>query len=113
MFSWNSTHSPRTQTKYPTYPLGTGAEGFLSRAQEVRAGWEEGHKQAKSKARDQAVKDYIAKHDTLDGFDMDKDYTKDYPQEDVLRGLEETVQTVESTFHAGYVWTVWVDLVCD
>jgi hypothetical protein len=29
-------------------------------------------------------KDYIAKHDTLDGFDMDKDYTKDYPQEDVL-----------------------------
>jgi hypothetical protein len=41
------------------------------------------------------------------------DYTKDYPQEDVLRGLEETVQTVEATFHAGYVWTVWVDLVCD
>ena len=90
-----------------------GAEGFLSRAQEARAGWQEGHKQAKSKARDQAVKDYIAKHDTLDGFDMDKDYTKDYPQEDVLRGLEETVQTVEATFHAGYVWTVWVDLVCD
>ncbi len=53
------------------------------------------------------------KHDTLDGFDMDKDYTKDYPQEDVLRGLEETVQTVESTFHPGYVWTVCVDLVCD
>jgi hypothetical protein len=73
----------------------------------------EGDKQAKSKARDQAVKDYITKHDTLDGFDMDKDYTKDYPQEDVLRGLEETVQTVESTFHTGYVWTVWVDLVCD
>jgi hypothetical protein len=23
MFSWNSTHSPRTQTKYPTYPVGT------------------------------------------------------------------------------------------
>jgi hypothetical protein len=46
---------------------------------------------------------------------MDKDYTKDYPQEDVLSlgGLEETVQTVQSTFHAGYVWTVWVDLVCD
>ena len=44
---------------------------------------------------------------------MDKDYTKDYPQEDVLRGLEETVQTVESTFHAGYVWIVRVDLVCD
>ena len=86
-----------------------GAEGFLSRAQEARAGWQEGHKQAKSKARDQAVKDYIAKHDTLDGFDMDKDYTKDYPQEDVLRGLEETVQTVESTFHAECVWTVWVD----
>ncbi len=40
---------------------------------------------------------------------MDKDYTKDYPQEDGLRGLEETVQTVESTFHAGSVWTVWVD----
>jgi hypothetical protein len=73
---------------------------------------EEGHKEAKSKARDQAVKDYIAKHDTLDGFDMDKDYTKDYPQEDVLR-VEETVQTVEATFHTGYVWTVWVDLVCD
>jgi hypothetical protein len=35
---------------------------------------------------------------------MDKDYTQDYPQEDVLRGLEETVQTVESTFHVGYVW---------
>ena len=44
---------------------------------------------------------------------MDKDYTKEYPQENVLRGLEETVQTVESTFHAGCVWTVWVDLVCD
>jgi hypothetical protein len=115
MFSWNSTHSPRTQTKSrdPTYPPGTGAEGFLSRTQEVRAGWQEGHKEAKSKARDQVVKDYITKHDTLDGFDMDKDYTKDYPQEDVLRGLEETVQTVESTFHTGYVWTVWVDLVCD
>jgi hypothetical protein len=52
-------------------------------------------------------------HDTLDGFDMDKDYTKDYPQEDVLRGLEETVQTVESTFHGECVWTVCVDLVCD
>ena len=90
-----------------------GAEGFLSRAQETRTGWQEGHKETKSKARDQALKDYIAKHDTLDGFDMDKDYTKDYPQEDVLRGLEETVQTVESTFHAGYVWIVRVDLVCD
>jgi hypothetical protein len=22
-FSWNNTHSPRTQTKYPTYPVGT------------------------------------------------------------------------------------------
>ena len=43
----------------------------------------------------------------------DNDYTKDYPQEDVLRGLEETVQTVESTFHTGYVWIVRVDLVCD
>ncbi len=42
-----------------------GAEGFLSRAQEARAGWQEGHKQAKRKARDQALKDYIAKHDTL------------------------------------------------
>ena len=88
-------------------------EGFLSRARDARAGWQEAHKESKSKARDQAVKDYIAKHDTLDGFDMDKDYTKDYPQEDVLRGLEETVQTVESTFHAGYVWIVRVDLVCD
>ena len=88
-------------------------EGFLSRAREAKAGWQEAHKEAKRKARDEAVKDYIAIHDTLDGFDMDKDYTKDYPQEDVLRGLEETVQTVESTFHAGYVWTVWVDLVCD
>ena len=57
--------------------------------------------------------DYIAIHDTLDGFDMDKDYTKEYPQENVFRGLEETVQTVESTFHPGCVWTVWVDLVCD
>jgi hypothetical protein len=30
---------------------------------------------------------------------MDKDYTKDYPQEDVLRGLEETVQVLEEEFH--------------
>ncbi len=45
---------------------------------------------------------------------MDKDYTKDYPREDGLRGLEKTVPTVESTFHAGCVWTVWVDkVVCD
>jgi hypothetical protein len=43
--------------------------------------------------------DTLAKHDTLDGFDMDKDYTKDYPQEDVLRGLEETVQVLEEEFH--------------
>ena len=131
MFSWNSTHSPRTQTKYPdlqphtvttathddddtgvvtdeeTYetqlnarllPLQSGRpphsdedwnlikkgwdqlyrdpmreEGFLSRAREARAGWQEAHKEAKRKARDEAVKDYIAIHDTLDGFDMDKD----------------------------------------
>jgi hypothetical protein len=88
-------------------------EGFLSRAREARAGWQEAHKEAKRKARDQTIKKYIAIHDTLDGFDMDKDYTKNYPQEDVLRGLEEAVQTVESTFHSGCVWTVWVDLVCD
>jgi hypothetical protein len=86
---------------------------FLSRAREAKAGWQETHMEGKRKARDEAVKDYIAIHDTLDGFDMDKDYTKEYPQENVLRGLEETVQTVESTFHAGCVWTVWVDLVCD
>jgi hypothetical protein len=30
----------------------------------------------KRKSRDETVKDYIAMHDTLDGFDMDKDYTK-------------------------------------
>jgi hypothetical protein len=59
--------------------------GFLSRAREARAGWQQADKEAKNKARDEAVKDYIVKHDTLDGFDMDKDYTKDYPQEDVLR----------------------------
>ena len=51
-------------------------EGVLSRAWEARAGWQEAHKEAKRKARDEAVKDYIAIHDTLDGFDMDKDYTK-------------------------------------
>jgi hypothetical protein len=95
------------------YRVPMGAEGFLSRAQEARTGWQEGHKQAKSKDRDQTLKDYIVKHDTLNGFDMDKDYTKGYPQEDVLRGLEETVQTLESTFHAGYLWTVWMHLVCD
>ncbi len=55
----------------------------------------------KRKYRDQAIKKYIAIHDTLDGFDMDKDYTKDDPQEYVLRGLEEVVQKVESTFHTG------------
>ena len=48
------------------------------------------------KTRHEPVKDYIGIHDTLDGFDMDKDYTKEYPQENVFRGLEETVQTVES-----------------
>ncbi len=85
-------------------------EDFLSRAREARAGWQEAHKEAKRKTRDTSVKDYITIHDTLDGFDMDKDYTKEYPQENVLRGLEETVPTVESTFHAGCVWTVWVDL---
>ena len=35
-------------------------EGFLSRARDARAGWQQVHKEAKSKARDQAVKDYIA-----------------------------------------------------
>jgi hypothetical protein len=60
-------------------------EGFLSRAREARAVWQEAHKEAKRKARDQAIKEYITIHDNLDGFDMDKDYTKYYPQEDVLR----------------------------
>ncbi len=44
---------------------------------------------------------------------MDKDYTKDYPQEDVLRGLEDAVKTVESPFHEWCVNSAWVDLVCD
>ena len=44
---------------------------------------------------------------------MDKDYTKDHPQEDVLRGLEEAVKTVESPFHEWCVNSAWVDLVCD
>ena len=88
-------------------------EGFLSRARQAKAVWQEAHKEATRKARDQAIKEYILIHGNLDGFDMEKDYTKDYPQEDVLRGLEVTVQTVESTFHAGCVWTVLVDLVCD
>ena len=80
-------------------------EGFLSRARETRAVWKEDHQETKRKTRDQTIKEYIFIHDNLDGFDMDKDYTKDYPQEDVLRGLEETVQTVESTFHVRCVWT--------
>ena len=50
-------------------------EGFLSRAREARAGWQEDHKEAKRKTRDESVKDYIT----------------------------ETVQTVESTFHTGCV----------
>ncbi len=59
-------------------------EVFLSRDREARAGWQEAHKEAKRKDRDETVKDYIVIHDTLDGFDMDKDYTKEYHQENVL-----------------------------
>jgi hypothetical protein len=52
-------------------------EGFLSRVREGRTGWEEEHKETQRKTRDQVIKEYIVIHDTLDGFDMDKDYTKD------------------------------------
>ena len=33
--------------------------------------------------RVQALRDYLLVHDSLEGFDMDKDDTKDYPQEDL------------------------------
>ncbi len=46
-----------------------------------------------------ALKDYLLVHDSLEGFDMDKDYTNHYRQEDVFKGLEETVKSVESPFH--------------
>ena len=39
---------------------------------------------------------------------MDKDYTKDYHQEDVFRGLEEAVKTVESPFQRRYMLLVTV-----
>ena len=74
-------------------------EGFLSRAREVRADWQESQKKTKEKTRVESLKDYLLVHDSLEGFDMDKDYTNHYRQEDVFRGLEEEVKSVESPFH--------------
>jgi hypothetical protein len=70
-------------------------EGFLSRAREARADWQESQKKAKEKARVEALKDYLLVHDSLEGFDMDKDYTEHYRQQDVFRGLEEAVKTLD------------------
>ena len=75
----------------------------VSCPREVRADWQESQKKSE-KARVEGLKDYLLVHDGLEGFDMDKDYTKHYRQEDVFRGLEETVKTV--------IWFVTHSTVC-
>ena len=45
-----------------------------------QAVWQQNHKEVKRKVRDQTIREYILIHDNLDGFDMEKYYTKDYPQ---------------------------------
>ena len=74
-------------------------EGFLTRSREDRALWQETHNKTKETDRVEALKDHLLVHNSLEGFDMDKDYTKDYPQEDAFRGFAEAVMTVESRFH--------------
>ena len=86
----------------------SGARGFFQSQFRVSAYKSVGRPRHDSQKREDTVEKV-----TNVFMEQYTDYTKDYPQEDVLRGLEETVQTVEATFHAGYVWTVWVDLVCD
>ena len=75
----------------------------VSCPREVRADWQESQKKAE-KARVEVLKDYLLVHDSLKGFDNDKDYTKHYRQEDVFRGLEEAVKTV--------IWFVTHSTVC-
>jgi hypothetical protein len=60
-------------------------EGFLVRTREVRAHCQESHNKSKETSRVQ----------------------------DVFRGFEETVKTVESPFHEWWVDSAWIDLVCD
>ena len=65
-------------------------EGFLTRAREARALCQATHNKAKETARVEALKDHLLVHNSSEGFDMDKDYTKDYPQEDAFRGFTRT-----------------------